>query len=631
MIGSNEPFDFSGEYREAKWIASGGMATIYQARQASLNRYVAVKVLDRNRVLPEQYNDFMQRFDLEMQALAALKHPYIVGIHTHARYQGNPYFVMDWLGGGNLHERIEVGGIPLEECLKWLEQIASALDYAHAKGIIHRDLKPQNVLFDDAGNAILTDFGIAKIQQEVDSSNVFQTQGGLRWGTPRYMAPETIDRNQVDARSDVFALGVILFQMVTSEPPFQAETPTQIMYKNVNAPPPRPSAMRADLPRALDSVILKALAKKPEDRYQSAGELARAFRAALERPTPAYLVFLQQQLESIRHFLKTRLRPEHIALIVFPIIIVCLVIVLLAAAGGRGESPADEGTTVAAEVTTSPIETPTELPTQTPLPAPQIVIELPSATATPTTTRTPTITPSATSTYTPSATTTQTPSPSQTPTRTASTTASPSPTLTETTTPSATLTASATPSLTLTFTQTASRTPTLTLTQTASRTPTLTLTRTASATPMPTATATATATPTATSLIVGTATPELGTQRGFIPPNSGIEVISVYTHTGRWLNLEPVTVRQYRACYDLGGCSFIDFGNAGTGVLEMTATQAQDYCLWQYGGRLPLTQELNEIVRRGTTRRIPNEWTAEQLSDPANQNRKAPVRCLFNR
>ncbi len=617
MTERPERFDFSDEYRDAEYIDSGGMATIYKAHQVRLNRFVAVKVLDRNRVPADRYQEFMQRFDIEMQTLAALTHPHIVGIHTHARYEGNPYFVMDWLDGGNLQERIEAGAIAFEDCARWLEQIASALDYAHSKKIIHRDLKPQNVLFDADGNAILTDFGIAKIQGDVDRSNIFHTQGGLRWGTPRYMAPETIDKNEVDARSDVFALGVILFQMVTNAPPFEAETPTQLMIKNVNEPPPRPSALRPDLPRALDRVILKALAKNPEDRYQSAGELARAFRAALERPTPNWLVFLQQQLEGSRHFLKAHPRLERGALVIFPIIIVGLVIVLWAVVSGRSESLPVEGAALAADATTEPSETPTDPPTQTPLPVPQIV--LPTATATLTATRTATATPSATSTYTPSATLTHTPSPSQTATQTASATASPSPTLTATATASATRTATATPS------------PTLTFTHTASSTPTLTLTRTASATPLPTETATVTATPTVTPLIIGTATPEIGTQRSFVPPNSGIEVIGVYTHIGRWLNLEPVTVRQYRACYDLGGCSFIDFGSAGTGILEMTAIEARDYCLWQYGGRLPLTQELNEIVRRGTARRIANEWTAEGVSDPANQNRKAPARCLFNR
>src|SRR6185369_11219638 len=173
--------------------------------------------------------------------------------------------------------------LSLDQVGRILDQVSGALDYAHSRGIVHRDLKPVNILMDEQGNAFLTDFGIAKLAQ----SGTILTQAGMATGTPAYMAPEQWRGEPVDARSDIYALGIVLFEMLTGNIPFTGETPFRIMHMHIYEGPPSIRQLKPGLPRGIDQVIAKALAKDREERYASAGEMAAAFKAALSgQPAP---------------------------------------------------------------------------------------------------------------------------------------------------------------------------------------------------------------------------------------------------------------------------------------------------------------------------------------------------------
>lgn len=188
-------------------------------------------------------------------------------------------------------DRIRQGVIPLRETARILSQIASALDYAHKRSIIHRDMKPQNVLFDDGDNAFLTDFGIAKVldNRAFSSGSLDLTRPGISMGTPLYMSPEQWRSIPVDGRADVYGLGVILFEMLTGRLPFVSETPVGMMHAHVYEAPPPLRSLRPDLPESIERVVVKALAKEPDLRWQTAGELAEAFNIALTGQMPPQL------------------------------------------------------------------------------------------------------------------------------------------------------------------------------------------------------------------------------------------------------------------------------------------------------------------------------------------------------
>lgn len=264
-----------GQYEIVGKLGEGGMASVYRARQASIKRDVAIKVIESKLA---SNPDFVKRFEREAQMVASFRNSQILKVFDYGQEGDLIYLVMELLPGGNLADLIRAQKLPLERIARLLDQIASALDYAHSKGIVHRDLKPQNVMLDDNGNAILTDFGIARL---LEATTTMLTQEGSVIGTPAYMAPEQWQGLPADARADIYALGVMLFEMLTGQVAFTAETPASMMFKHLQAPPPLPSVIRRDLPPALDAVIAKALAKDPDDRFQSAGELANAFRAAI--------------------------------------------------------------------------------------------------------------------------------------------------------------------------------------------------------------------------------------------------------------------------------------------------------------------------------------------------------------
>ncbi len=266
-----------GAYKIVALLGKGGMAEVYRARQqlgGRVARDVALKLIDpRLSLSPE----FIARFEREAQTLVSLSHPHILKAFDYGQYQDTVYLVMELLPGGSLAELVRKRLLPLSDISRLLEQTGQALDYAHRQGIIHRDLKPQNVLLDDERNAFLTDFGIVKLLGESTSL----TQSNASIGTPAYMAPEQWVGGAIDARTDLYSLGVMLYEMLGGHVPFTGDTPYRVMYLHTSQPPPSLFALRPDIPPTIDRVISKALAKDPAARYESAAALLADFKAAL--------------------------------------------------------------------------------------------------------------------------------------------------------------------------------------------------------------------------------------------------------------------------------------------------------------------------------------------------------------
>ena len=269
-----------GQYHLIEAIGHGGMATVYKAYQESLDRHVAIKVLLSNRD-PQ----FAVRFKREARAIAALQHHNILPIYDYGEQNGLLYFVMQYVDSGvTLHDLLGKP-MPPAQALRVVGHVLAALEYAHSRGIIHRDLKPANILMPSPNWALLADFGIAKLMN--DSQHLTMT--GFIIGTAAYMAPEQAAGRPVDARTDLYALGVVLFEMLTGRVPFDADTPMAVLTKHVYEPPPPPRSLNPNLPVELEALLLRALAKAPEQRYQSAAEMAadvERVAAQFERPRP---------------------------------------------------------------------------------------------------------------------------------------------------------------------------------------------------------------------------------------------------------------------------------------------------------------------------------------------------------
>ncbi|MBN1310128.1 MAG: serine/threonine protein kinase [Anaerolineae bacterium] len=262
--------EYIGRYQIIEELGRGGMATVYHAIDPHFEREVAIKVLPR-----EFLHDptFHARFEREAKAIAGLKHPAIVPVYDFGEEEGQPFLVMAFLPGGSLADRIRQvpGGLPPAEIIRYVAQIAEALDYAHSKWVIHRDFKPSNVLIDEKDNAVLADFGIAKV-----SEATAQLTGSGIVGTPAYMAPEMTDRGGVTHLVDVYALGVTVFEMLAGSQPYEGDTPMGTALAHIVKPIPDVCSYRPDLPEDAQYVIVTAMAKDPADRYPSAGALAEA-------------------------------------------------------------------------------------------------------------------------------------------------------------------------------------------------------------------------------------------------------------------------------------------------------------------------------------------------------------------
>ncbi len=262
-----------GQYHIVETIGRGGMATVFKAQQATLERFVAVKVL-----MPQHAGtpEFRERFIREAKAVAQLNHPNILPIIDYGQSGDLIYIVMKYVGGGTLADRLK-HPIDLATTTRLITQLAGALDHAHGRGILHRDVKPFNVLLDEGEWAQLADFGLAKIME----SDQLLTRTGLSMGTPAYFSPEQAQGLPLDRHADIYALGVILYEMVTGRLPFSAETSMGLAVKHIYDQPLSPRALQPDLPEAIEAVVLKGLAKPIEQRYHSAGELAAALHAAV--------------------------------------------------------------------------------------------------------------------------------------------------------------------------------------------------------------------------------------------------------------------------------------------------------------------------------------------------------------
>ncbi|MCS7070583.1 MAG: protein kinase, partial [Anaerolinea sp.] len=267
-----------GGYEIRDVLGRGGMATVYRAYQVSMNRLVAIKILPRQFLNDDTY---LQRFEREVQIVSQLEHRNIVPVHDYGEFEGQPYIVMRYMPGGSVDDLVRAGPLPAEQIVNILNQIAPALDYAHSRGVLHRDLKPSNVLMDDDGGAFLTDFGIARILGEGAGATI--TTSGVV-GTPSYMSPEQAQGKPLDARSDIYALGVMLFEMATGRRPFEGDTPYSIAVQQVTMPPPRPRSLNPELSSAVESVILTAMAKTPDSRYPDAVTLAEMVSRAFHPP-----------------------------------------------------------------------------------------------------------------------------------------------------------------------------------------------------------------------------------------------------------------------------------------------------------------------------------------------------------
>ena len=265
----------SGRYRLESKLGSGGMSTVYLARDGTLERWVAVKVMHRE--MSDQ-PDQIERFRREARAVAQLSHPNVVAVIDAGEDGGHPYIVFEYVDGETLKQRIErVGPLPVDESTAYAIEIGRGLSAAHARRLVHRDVKPQNVLIDSEGRAKVTDFGIAR-SLEADGL----TQTGRVLGTTDYVSPEQAMGRGVDARTDIYSLGVLLYEMLTGEVPFTAETVVGVAMKHVNEPMPDVQKRRPEVSSALAAVVERATAKEPKKRYPDMASCLADLEAALE-------------------------------------------------------------------------------------------------------------------------------------------------------------------------------------------------------------------------------------------------------------------------------------------------------------------------------------------------------------
>jgi tRNA A-37 threonylcarbamoyl transferase component Bud32 len=407
-----------GKYRIMERLGRGGMAEVYKAYQPGLDRYVAIKVL--HSFLAEE-EDFVGRFEREATAVAKLRHSNIVQVIDFDHESDLYYMVMEFIDGptlkAELSERSRMGQpFDFKETARILTAIANAVDYAHRRGMVHRDLKPANIMFTSEGQPVLTDFGIAKIV----GAKRFTVTGAVS-GTPAYMSPEQGQGERGDERSDIYSLGVILYEMVTGRVPFDADTPFAIIMKHIKDPLPLPRQVYSQVPEPVERVILKTLSKNPDDRYQTAGEMARALQQALTPPaTPTIpaetavrpVVRPQEARAAVPVAPVPAAEKRRLPLV--PILVGGgLVLVALAAIGGflafgplRATPTPPVPTKIALPPaintveptampvpTDTPIPTPTDTSTPAPTPTPVIIVVTPTPLPTDTPTPVPTPTP----------------------------------------------------------------------------------------------------------------------------------------------------------------------------------------------------------------------------------------------
>ena len=374
-----------GRYEIRAELGRGGMATVYHGYDPRFEREVAVKVLPSE--LLHSDPQFKLRFEREAKIIAQLEHPSIVPVYDVGDEGGQPYFVMRYMNGGSLSERIKSKVMSVEETARILAQIAPGLDEAHSKGIVHRDLKPSNILFDSKGTPYISDFGIAKLSQAQTSS----VTGSAIIGTPAYMAPEQASGEAVDGRSDIYALGIILFEMLTGRQPYEADTPMAIAIKHITDPVPHILEANPNLPPEVENIIQVAMAKSKDDRFATAVELVEALRNINLPETKTQMRTRAMKAVAPKTVIAGNKVPAQAAKKPFNVWLVIVPILLLGIFGGgyfifnginspvETETPVATSTTAPATATSEPTLAPTEdtsvvvpptvLPTDTSVPA----------------------------------------------------------------------------------------------------------------------------------------------------------------------------------------------------------------------------------------------------------------------
>ena len=267
IYGEKGSVDFGSRYRVTRLLGEGGMGAVYLAYDQDLGRQVALKLVKPELMV---YPGAMERFRQELLLASKISHRNVLRIHDLGDAGGMKFISMAYVDGEDLHQvLVREGRLPLDRMLNISRQLCAALDAAHSEGVAHRDLKPQNIMLAKDGHVYVTDFGLAKSLGAFDG----MTQSGEMLGTPRYMAPEQVEAKHVDARTDIYALGLIFYEMVTGDVPFTAETTLQLMYRRANEPSPPPKTINPDIPDWLNNVVMKCLERDPADRYQSAKEI----------------------------------------------------------------------------------------------------------------------------------------------------------------------------------------------------------------------------------------------------------------------------------------------------------------------------------------------------------------------
>ncbi len=290
------PFHIVGQ------LGQGGMATVYKAYHPELDRHVAIKVMHES-FLEDQ--NFQERFRREARIVAALEHPHIVPIYGYDQYKRQPYLVMKFIEGRTLKELLIKAPPTLEEVLHIITAVGSALSYAHEKGVLHRDIKPSNIVIDGDNVPYLTDFGLARVLRAGEST----MSQDMVLGTPHYISPEQAQgKKDIDGRTDIYSLGVVLYELVVGRVPFSADTPFAVIHDHIYTPLPLPTAVNPEIPVAVEAVLFKALAKRPADRHETANALVEDFRDAVEESN---LDALSSDRATVAAISIARLREQH--------------------------------------------------------------------------------------------------------------------------------------------------------------------------------------------------------------------------------------------------------------------------------------------------------------------------------
>ncbi|MBN2086236.1 MAG: serine/threonine protein kinase [Anaerolineales bacterium] len=283
-----------GPYRILEQLGQGGMATVYKAYHAGLDRYVAIKVLH---AAFREDPSFTARFTREARVVAKLEHPNIVPIYDYSEYEGQPYLVMKFIEGETLKSRLAHGPLSATEAVRVIQTVGAALAYAHSKGILHRDIKPSNVLLTPEGGIYLADFGLARIAQSGEST----LSTDMMLGTPHYISPEQAQGvKNLDAGTDIYSLGVVMYELSVGRVPFNADTPFSIIHDHIFTPLPLPRAINPKVPAAVERVLLKALAKDRKDRYADVDSLVGAFQDAVREVTTVAAVPAKASVSTVK-------------------------------------------------------------------------------------------------------------------------------------------------------------------------------------------------------------------------------------------------------------------------------------------------------------------------------------------